>query len=671
MDLERARARLEELIRLINYHDHRYYVLDSPEIPDDEYDALVRELREIERAFPELVRPDSPTQRVGGRPRDEFARVRHSEPMLSLDNVFSREELLEFHGRLSRELGEEELTYTCELKIDGVAVSLVYEDGVLSVASTRGDGLVGEDVTPNARTIRTIPLRLLREVPGRLEVRGEVLMTKEAFAELNAQREEEGLPLFANPRNAAAGSLRQLDPSITASRRLDCFVYQVVEPERFGLSGQWEALGFLAELGFRVQPHNELCRGVEAVWSYCEGWRERRFDLPYVIDGVVVKLDSFRLQRELGFTAKAPRFAVAFKYPPEEKRTKVLDIQVNVGRTGTLTPVAILEPVRLSGTVVRRASLHNEDEVRRKGVMIGDYVWVRKAGEIIPEVVRVDEGARTGEERPFEMPKSCPVCGSPVVRLEGEVAHRCVNMSCPAVLKERIRHFASRDCMDIRGLGEKLVDQLVERGLVKSVSDLYRLRKEDLLSLERMGDKSAQNLLSAIERSKRRPLPKLINALGIRYVGLRTAEILADRFGSLKGLMSAPEEELLSVEGIGPQIASSIRAFFEDEANARVVSELLELGVTPEGVRAPVGEGPLRGKKVVFTGELSSMSRARAEELARAMGASVSSSVSSRTDLVVAGRNPGSKLDRALKLGVRVVGEEEFLEMVRSSGIEL
>ena len=666
MDLEEARRKVEELRREIEKYDYYYYVLDSPLITDEEYDALYRQLLELEKRFLELVTPDSPTQRVGGRPRDEFRKVVHEVPMLSMDDVFSIEELRNFVNRVYKIL-EREVDFTAELKIDGVAVALVYEDGRFVLGATRGDGRTGEDVTDNLRTIKSLPLRLREPIPGRLEVRGEVYMTKEDFAVLNKAREEEGEQLFANPRNAAAGSLRQLDPNVTAKRRLRLFVYQVVNPQIYDISSQYQALTWLREKGFPTQGNERLCKNFDELVGYIDEWQDKRHTLSYATDGVVVKVDDLLTYDILGTTAKSPRWQVAFKYPAEEKRTRLLGIEVSVGRTGVLTPVAILEPVRLSGTLVQRASLHNEDEIRRLDVRIGDFVYVRKAGEIIPEVVRVDFSARTGREIPFSMPQNCPVCGAEVVRLMGEVAHRCPNRSCPAQLKEAIRHFASRDAMDIKGLGEKIVEQLVDKKLVAGFADLYKLTKEDLISLERMGPKSAENLINAINNSKNRPLFRLIYALGIRYVGLRTAEILAKRFKSMDRLMRASVEELSEIPGIGPQIASSLVAFFSDEKNVATINDLAKIGINMAEEKEEPTYGPWEGWRIVFTGELERASRSEAEEIAKSLGAIPTSSVSRNVAMVVVGSNPGSKFVKAQELGVKIVDEQTFWKLVEEA----
>lgn len=661
---EEASRRIEALRETIARQDHLYYVLDRPEISDDAYDALMRELAALEEAWPDLARPDSPTRRVGGRALESFEKVRHDEPMLSLENGFGEGDVTAFLARLERAVGTVP-ALTCELKIDGLALSLIYDEGLLVRAATRGDGRVGEDVTANVRTIRCLPLKLARPVPGRLEIRGEVCMKKEDFAALNAEREEEGLPLFANPRNAAAGSLRQLDPAVTASRKLGIYLYQIVEPERQGFRSQKAVLDGLRDLGLPVQPGEALAASGPEVLAYLDHWREARFDLPYVTDGAVIKVDDLTLRESLGVTAKSPRWALAFKYPPEEKMTRVREIIVSVGRTGALTPVALLEPVHLSGTVVQRASLHNQDEVERKDIRVGDLVRVRKAGEIIPEVLDVALSERPEGTEPFRLPFRCPVCGAEAVRLPGEVVTRCPNRSCPAQIREGLRHFASRGGMDIRGLGEKIVGQLVDKGLVASLADLYDLDAERLLLLERMGEKSAANLTKALEESKKRPLARLLAGLGIRYVGARVAEILAEAFGTVEALKEATEVDLAAVEGVGPVIAASVEAFFRDDGNRKTLERLAASGVAMGETRdRETGPRPWEGRRIVFTGELAGATRAEAEERVKALGALPTSSVSSKTFLVVAGENPGSKLDKARAAGVTVADEEAFWKMV-------
>ncbi|WP_286934782.1 MULTISPECIES: NAD-dependent DNA ligase LigA [Aminobacterium] len=666
MDREEARKRIEALRDELNHHAYLYYVLDSPVVEDDVYDSLIKELVHLEELFPEFDDPDSPTHRVGGAALDRFEKVVHESPLLSLDNALSKEELWPFFDRVSEALGLAGLEYICELKIDGLAVSLLYEDGVFVRGATRGDGRIGEDVTANLRTIRSLPLKLGEAIPGRLEVRGEVLMTREQFAALNEEREEAEEPLFANPRNAAAGSLRQLDPSVTASRKLSIFLYHLIDPEAYGLENQSQILGWLLRLGFPVQKAWCVCKDRKDVDGFIEKWRENRFHLPYATDGVVVKVNQVGLWKDLGTTAKAPRWAVAFKYPPEEKVSRILEIEVSVGRTGTLTPVAHLEPVHLAGSIVKRASLHNEDEIRRKDVRVGDRVRVRKAGEIIPEVVSVVLEDRDGSEKVFNMPETCPACGSPVVRIPGEVALRCPNRaSCPAQLREGIAHFASRAAMDIRGLGTKLIAQLVERQMVRNMADLFALRRDDLLTLNRMGNKSVENLLQAIEKSKSRSLSQVMTALGIRLVGQKVADILANNFRSIEKLRNTPEEELSTIDGVGPKIAASIRAFFHDKANEEMLRHLEEAGVTM-AVAEEVEEGPVpfEGKRFVFTGELQSMTRDNAEGIVKKLGGDFSSSVSRKTSIVVAGPGAGSKLQKARELGVTVIDEDEFLKMI-------
>ncbi|WP_286847463.1 NAD-dependent DNA ligase LigA [Aminobacterium sp. UBA1031] len=666
MDREEARKRIEALRDELNHHAYLYYVLDSPVVEDDVYDSLIKELVHLEELFPEFDDPDSPTHRVGGAALDRFEKVVHESPLLSLDNALSKEELWPFFDRVSEALGLAGLEYICELKIDGLAVSLLYEDGVFVRGATRGDGRIGEDVTANLRTIRSLPLKLREAIPGRLEVRGEVLMTREQFAALNEEREEAEEPLFANPRNAAAGSLRQLDPSVTASRKLSIFLYHLIDPEAYGLENQSQILGWLLRLGFPVQKAWCVCKDRKDVDGFIEKWRENRFHLPYATDGVVVKVNQVGLWKDLGTTAKAPRWAVAFKYPPEEKVSRILEIEVSVGRTGTLTPVAHLEPVHLAGSIVKRASLHNEDEIRRKDVRVSDRVRVRKAGEIIPEVVSVVLEDRDGSEKVFNMPETCPACGSPVVRIPGEVALRCPNRaSCPAQLREGIAHFASRAAMDIRGLGTKLIAQLVERQMVRNMADLFALRRDDLLTLNRMGNKSVENLLQAIEKSKSRSLSQVMTALGIRLVGQKVADILANNFRSIEKLRNTPEEELSTIDGVGPKIAASIRAFFHDKANEEMLRHLEEAGVTM-AVAEEVEEGPVpfEGKRFVFTGELQSMTRDNAEGIVKKLGGDFSSSVSRKTSIVVAGPGAGSKLQKARELGVTVIDEDEFLKMI-------
>jgi len=657
--------RVEKLREEIRRYDYYYYVLNQPLISDAEYDKLFRELLELERQYPELVTPDSPTQRVGAPPAEEFAPVEHAIPMLSLANCFDDEELEEWDDRVRRMLGGEPVEYVCEPKLDGLSVELVYVDGVFTVGSTRGDGRVGEDVTRNLRTIKQVPLRLFPlngKVPKLLEARGEVYMEKEAFRRLNEERERAGEPLFANPRNAAAGSLRQLDPNVTASRPLKIFFYAMGRAEGIEIRSQVELLTTFPKLGLPVNPLWKLCKTLDEVKAFYRELLAMRHELPYEADGMVVKVNDFAQREILGEVSRAPRWAIAYKFPAEEATTRVLDIVVQVGRTGALTPVAILEPVEVSGATVSRATLHNEDEIRRKDIRIGDWVIVRRAGEVIPEVVKSIPERRTGAEKEFKMPERCPACGGPVVRPPGEVAYRCENLSCPARIKESIRHFASRRAMDIEGLGEKLVDKLVETGLVRKLSDIYRLKKEDLVNLERMGEKSAQNLLEQIERSKNAGLARLIFALGIRYVGEHLAEVLAEHFPSLEALSNATYEELIGIPEIGPRIAQSIVDFFRNEENRKLIQELKELGVKTEAEKPK--EGPLSGKTFVFTGALSAFTREEARRLVESLGGRVASSVSRKVDYVVVGTDPGEKLRKAQELGITILTEEEFRKLV-------
>lgn len=671
MDRGEAERQIEQLRQQLHYHNYRYHVLDDPEITDAEYDQLMRHLQELEAAFPDLVTPDSPTQRVGAAPLEGFGTVLHSLPMLSLDNAFSPAELRDFDERVKRQLGQTApIDYVAEPKIDGLAVELVYEHGLLVQGSTRGDGVRGEEITQNLRTIRTIPLRLIgaahAPVPRRLEVRGEVYMTKRDFQRLNARREEEGEPIFANPRNASAGSLRQLDPRITAGRPLNIFCYGLGRAEGVALATHWEVLQTLARWGFKTNPLCQRCQGIEAALAYYERLRDQREELPYEIDGVVLKVDSLALQDALGTRSRSPRWALAFKFAPKQAVTRIREIAVQVGRTGALTPVALLEPVQVAGVEVSRASLHNPDEVARKDARAGDWVVVQRAGDVIPEIVEVLKERRTGDEKPFEMPTRCPVCGSAVARLEDEVVPRCVGLVCPAKLKESIVHFASKRGMDIEGLGDKMVNQLVERGLVKDVGDLYFLTKDDLLKLDRLADKSASNLVAAIERSKHTTLPRLLYALGIRHVGEHVAEVLAREYPGWEELQHAAYEELQSTHEIGPRIAQSIVTFFQDAGNRAVLEKLRRGGLRITAARRPTVDQSMHGKTLVFTGELQALTRAEAKRLVEVRGGRVTSSVSRNTSYVVAGADPGSKLDQARKLGVPVLTEEEFKALLSS-----
>lgn len=662
-----AAERIDELVKLLNYHAYRYYVLDSPEVPDAQYDAWFRELLELEEQHPELVRPDSPTRRVGAPPLEAFGTVVHGVPMLSLDNAFNEAELREFDARLRRFLDlapSTSLEYVCELKIDGLAISLTYEDGIFVRGATRGDGTRGEDITQNLRTIRRIPLRLIGTPPKRIEVRGEAFLSKAEFLRVNEERQEAGEPVFANPRNAAAGSVRQLDPAITASRKLDAFFYGTGVLEGHSLSTHAEELEYLRALGLPVNDTSRLVDSIEGAVAYVAEWQEQRHELPYETDGVVVKLNSFAQQRTVGSTSHSPRWAIAYKFPPEQKETVIEDIVVQVGRTGALTPVARMKPVFVGGSTVSSATLHNQDEIDRKDIRIGDHVLVHKAGDVIPEVVQVLRDRRTGEERPFRLPDNCPICGAAVVREEGEVVTRCPNPNCPAQIKNTIRHFASRGAMDIEGLGPAIIDQLVDRGLVKDVSDLYYLTHEQIASLERMADKSAQNLLNAIAASKDRSLDRLLFGLGIRLVGATVAQALSSHFGSLDDLRAATVEELANIETIGPKIAQSVAEYMARPETVRIIERLKAAGVNPRVERAAPSDNAFAGMTFVFTGALETMTREEAEALVRSRGGKAASSVSKKTTYVVAGEGAGSKLAKARQLGIPVLTEAEFREMV-------
>jgi len=671
LTLEEARLRVEELREEIRKHNYYYYVLDSPIISDAQYDRLLRELQELEERFPELYDPTSPTQQVGAPPLEEFRQVRHTLPMLSLANAFDEEEVREFDRRVKRLLGNEvEVEYLAEPKYDGVAVELVYEDGIFTIGATRGDGEVGEDVTLNLKTIKSIPLVLRKPegmgIPKRLAVRGEVYMEVADFKRLNEERLAQGEPPFANPRNAAAGSLRQLDSRITARRPLKIFFYDVGETVGIEFHTQEELLRTLPELGLRVNPRFRLCRSIEEAIEFYRELEEEREALPYEADGVVIKVNDFALRRSLGEISRSPRWAVAFKFPPRQATTRIKDIILQVGRTGAVTPVAVLEPVELAGATISRATLHNQDEIEKKDIRIGDLVLIERAGDVIPEVVKSIPEVRTGDEQRFKMPDRCPVCQSKLVRPEGEVVFRCPNISCPARIKESIRHFASKGALDIDGLGEKLIDQLVEKGLIKSVVDIFHLKKEELAALERMGEKSAANLLAAIEQSKKIPFSRFIYALGIRHVGGHLADVLARRYADIDELMEAGEEELQEIPEIGPEVARSIASFFSDERNRETIKKLLEAGVTPIPEKVE-GAKPLEGKRFVFTGALREFTRDEAEQLVRKLGGVATSAVSQRTDYVVVGENPGAKLARARELGVETITEEEFKKLIQGA----
>jgi len=670
MEKNAAAARIQFLYAEIARHNRLYYEEDTPEISDADYDALFRELQRMEDSHPELARPDSPTARVGGRPLERFGQIVHRIPMLSLDNAFNEGDIAEFDRRIRRELGLGEaaqIAYVCEPKMDGLAVELVYENGLFSVGSTRGDGETGEDITANLKTVRDIPLRLSCDnPPALLEVRGEVYLPLEPFRRLNTEREENGDPPFANPRNAAAGSLRQLDPKITARRPLTLFCYAPGVVEGHGFDSQAGFLATIPQWGLPTNPLAQRVCGVAGITGFHAAMAEQRDTLPYEIDGVVIKVDDFRLQRELGMKSRSPRWAIAWKFPPRQAVTVVEDIVPSVGRTGVITPTANLRPVEVSGVTVSRATLHNWEEMERKDIRIGDTVVIERAGDVIPAVVRVMTEKRDGSERPLPIPATCPECGSPVVKIPEEVAVRCLGLSCPAQIRESIIHFASRHAMDIDGLGEKYIDQLLRLGLVHDVADLYDLTTGDLMQFERMGDKLAENLLGAIAASKSRDLATFIFALGIRHVGAQTARLLAASFGSLQNLMIATEEELQAVREIGPQVARSITAFFTAEENRRVIDRLLQAGVSPSVAEKRVG-GRFTGKTFVFTGSLERFSRSEAQKMVEAEGGHAAGSVSKKTDYVVAGAEAGSKLDKARSLGVTILDEDEFLKLMEPS----
>lgn len=673
-ELSKVKQRIDRLRQTIRGHDYYYYVLDQPRITDAEYDALMQELQELEAKYPALIVPDSPTQRVGGAPLTALGTIHHRYALLSLTNSFGESDLRDFDRRVRQGAGE--VQYLVEPKIDGLTVALVYENGELISGATRGDGEVGEDVTQNLRTVRSVPLRLKEAVP-RLEVRGEIFMARADFERLNQQRETQGAALFANPRNAAAGSLRQLDPRVTASRRLRAFFYQILyietqEPAAFRINSQAKALEYLDRLGFPVNPWRYHCSSVDEVIEACREGELKRDELPYEIDGMVIKVDSLAQQQQLGATAKSPRWAIAYKFPAQQAVTRVEEIILRVGRTGVLTPTALLQPVRLAGSTVSKATLHNEDIIREKDVRVGDWVTIQKAGDVIPEVVRVLKERRTGEERVFQMPAQCPECGSRVVRLAGEAATRCTGAACPAQLREGIIHFASREAMNIEGLGPAVVAQLLKAELIWDVADLYYLRKEDLAGLARMGEKSADNLLQALAKSKGNRLSQLIFALGIRYVGSRVARVLAEYFGSLDKLKQATYDELRQVPEVGDKIAASVVAFMQEKQNRRVMEKLEQAGVnTRERVTAPTEPQPLKDKVFVLTGTLSTLNRKEAERLIEARGGRVSSSVSKNTDYVVVGEEAGSKLEKARALissgkapSLQIINEEEFKRLI-------
>ena len=659
--------RVAELRRELNYHNHRYHVLDDPVISDYDFDRMLQELRQLEEEHPELVTPDSPTHRIGGDPAEGFVQVEHRQTMLSLGNAFDPESLAAWHQRVKNLLDGADFAMTCELKIDGLAVSLIYENGVLAQGATRGNGYVGENVTQNLRTIRTIPLQLQGNPPPYLEVRGEVYMPVDSFSRLNEERRERGEPLFANPRNSGAGTIRQLDPKITAARNMQIWVYSLVDAGDFPIpANHWDTLEWLQSLGFRTNPHNRRCHTLDEVNAYYREWLERRHDLLYEADGVVIKVDPFNYQAALGIVGREPRWAIAYKFPAERAVTRLLDIGINVGRTGSLNPYALLEPVIVSGATVRHASLHNEEDIRRKDIRIGDWVTIERAGDVIPQVVGPLLDRRTGEEQEFRMPEHCPECQTPVVKPEGEAMHRCPNPSCPAQFFELLKHFVSRGAMDIDGLGEQWCRILIDQQLVRSVADLYFMERAQLLELERMGDRLATKIMDNIEASKTRPLPRILFALGITHVGAEVADLLTQRYASIDQLYQASEEELTGIAGIGPKIAQSIYAYFQEADNRAVIEKLREAGVKLHHEIEIVNPSdlPWHGLSFVVTGALAAMTRREAETKIKALGGSATSAVTRKTSYLVAGESPGAKLDTAQRLGTRVLDETAFLRLL-------
>ena len=676
VDLDKVKQRIDKLRAGINYHNYRYYVLDSPEISDAEYDELVRELKRLEEDYPQFLTPDSPTQRVGAAPVEAFGVVEHPLPLLSLGNAFSQEELLAWYTRTSKLVAKQQFNFAGEHKIDGLAVALTYVNGQLTTGATRGDGFRGENITQNLRTIRSIPLSVPKEAPPRFEVRGEVFLPKAGFNKLNQERAVEGQPLFANPRNAAAGSVRQLDPRITAKRPLDIYIYMLGWAEgKTPPSTHWEIMEYLKSLGFKVNPNNRLLTSIEQVEEYYQTWVERRESLPYEADGIVVKVNQLDLQERLGNIGHEPRWAIAYKFPAIQSTTRLIDIGISVGRTGTLNPYAILEPVSVGGVTIKQAALHNEDDIRRKDIREGDWVIVQRAGEVIPEVVGPIKGRRTGEEKEFSLLEkifdsdqqrpACPICGAEVVKPEGEVMYYCSNAACPAQVQQWLEHFVSRGGMDIRGIGESLSALLLREGLVRDVADLYYLKEkmEQLLKLDKMAGKSVTNMLNAIEKSKETPLPRVIFALGIRHVGAEMAQLLAEHFSSIDKLANASRERLMSIPTIGPKIADSIIAFFGQEENRRIIQRLKDAGVNPKAIKPK--ELPLAGQEFVITGTLEVFTRQEAEARIKALGGSTGSSVTRETTYLVVGADPGSKLARAQALGTKLLTAEEFLRLLR------
>ena len=667
MNTDKAKIEIDKLRKNLDYHSYRYYVLDDPETSDAEYDRMFRRLQKLEEQFPDLVIADSPTQRVGAKPLSAFETVTHIIPMLSLDNAFDDEELYRFDQRLQKLLGVNEIEYTVEAKIDGTAVELVYENGLFIKGSTRGDGINGENITQNLKTIQAIPLHLRTEdvsAPERLDVRGEIFYPVDAFKELNKRRQAEDLPTFVNPRNAASGSLRQLDPKLTAERPLSIFIHGIGQVVGHELNSQWQAYETFKAWGLRVNPLTKRCIGIDEVIRIYQQYNEQRASLNFEIDGTVIKINSFKLQQQAGMKSRSPRWAIAYKFKAIQEATRILKVKFQVGRTGTVTPVASMEPIRVGGVTVSHATLHNADEIKRLGVRVGDWVVIQRAGDVIPEIVKVIEGKRDGSEKRIRFPRKCPVCSEAVMREEGEVAHRCQNIDCPAQLKEGVQHFASKNAMNIDGLGEKLVSQLVDKGLVKSVADLYYLNAEQLAELDRMAVKSAQNIIDAINVSRDISLDRFIYALGIRHVGEHIARLLANEFGSLKALAVTDENELIEIKEVGPQVAQSLTRFFQLNKNTQMIERLKQRGLNiEEAPRSQKNESEFSKKIFVFTGTLEKFSRSEAEGMVRELGARASNSVSKKTSFVVAGPGAGSKIQKAQKLSIPVLSEDEFLKM--------
>lgn len=663
------KARMDELIDQINYHSNKYYNDDAPEISDYEYDNLMKELIKIEEENPQIKRADSPSSRVGGKSLDKFTQITHKIPMLSLSNAYSDKDLKDFDKRV-RELADDSVEYVVEFKIDGLSVGLTYKNGVFEKGATRGNGVVGEDITENLRTVKTIPLKI--NDTEEVVVRGEVYISKQNFEKINELQEEQGLQLFANPRNLAAGTLRQLDSKLTAKRPLDIFIFNLEYIENTNLKSHSESLEYLKNLGFKVSTDYKVCSNIEGVIEHIEYWTENRSKLPFEIDGMVIKVNDLQQREVMGYTAKSPRWAIAYKFPAEQKKTKLIDIIVEVGRTGTITPTAILEPVRLAGTTVSRATLHNEDYINEKDIKIGDTVLVQKAGDIIPQVVQVVKDDRDGNEIEFKFPDKCPVCSEPTVRLEGEAAVKCINISCPAQIRRGIIHFASRDAMNIEGLGESIVGLLLDNNIIKDIADLYYIKKEDVINLERMGEKSAENLIKAIEKSKQNELYRLINGLGIKYIGVKGAKVLAKNFDSLDEIINADAVQLTNLEEFGDIMANSVVEFFKEEKNMTVINKLKEAGVNTESIKNKDESivNIFEGMKIVLTGTLPTLKRNDAKEMIEARGGKATSSVSKSTTFVLAGEEAGSKLTKANELGVKVIDEAKFLDILNLSSKE-